>query len=210
MQNTESQRDSETDPTEALTSAIVVEGAVGVIALLLGWWWDRPPLADASIEPFALGAGVLATLPALLLFRSTHRSSWEPFRRIRRILEEQIVPLFARCSIWQIAGVAALAGLAEEMLFRGVIQAALTDHLGEALALGAASVIFGLLHAITPAYAIAATVMGVYIGGLWIVTGNLVAPIVTHALYDFVAIWMMVRAYRRGELAPPPPGSSDL
>jgi membrane protease YdiL (CAAX protease family) len=38
--------------------------------------------------------------------------------------------------------------------------------------------------------------MGVYLGTLFLVQGNLLAPIVTHALYDFVALVWVAHRYR--------------
>ena len=45
------------------------------------------------------------------------------------------------------------------------------------------------------AYALLATAMG-WCWGLFLVTGNLLAPIVTHALYDFLALLYLVRRTR--------------
>jgi membrane protease YdiL (CAAX protease family) len=89
------------------------------------------------------------------------------------------------------------AGFGEEMLFRGVLQYELAGRLGEAVALGVTSIIFGLLHAVTPAYAILATIASVYFGYLYQSAGNLAVPIVTHALYDVGALlyahWLVSR-----------------
>lgn len=80
------------------------------------------------------------------------------------------------------------AGLGEEMLFRGVLQYELIGRLGNVGAVGLSSVIFGLLHAVTPVYALLATLASVYFGFIYLDTGNLAVPIVTHALYDVVAL----------------------
>jgi membrane protease YdiL (CAAX protease family) len=69
-------------------------------------------------------------------------------------------------------------------------------------ALALASVLFGLLHLITPSYAVLAAMMGAYLGWFSIWTGNLLAPIMIHALYDFFALGYIVfegvRSERRG------------
>ena len=87
--------------------------------------------------------------------------------------------------------IAALAGIGEETLFRGVIQAAVAQHVGGPrgvwLGLLVAAVLFGLLHPVTPMYAVLAGAIGLYLGWLWLVGGNLLLPIVTHGVYDFVA-----------------------
>jgi len=60
-----------------------------------------------------------------------------------------------------------------------------------------ASVLFGLFHPITPTYAALAAAIGLYLGWLWLACGNLLTPIVTHALYDFLALAYLVKL--RGE-----------
>ena len=68
----------------------------------------------------------------------------------------------------------------------------------------AASVLFGLAHPITPAYAVLAAMIGVYLGWLWLAFDkNLLVPITAHALYDFLALIYLVRT--RGRRPDPTP-----
>ena len=148
----------------------------------------------------AVAIGVAATLPPLGLFWLCLKCPWPPFESITRILDEMLVPLFRDCQLVQLAIIAALAGIGEEMLFRGVIQSAVAEGIGGPhgvwLGLLIASMLFGLLHPITPTYAILAGLIGLYLGGLWLLCGNLLAPIITHAFYDFVALAYLVRTRR--------------
>jgi len=80
------------------------------------------------------------------------------------------------------------AGFGEEMLFRGVIQNAVTNIAGDFTGLSVASVIFGVLHFISPAYAILATISGFYFGAVFTSSGNIAIPIIAHAFYDLVAL----------------------
>ena len=101
--------------------------------------------------------------------------------------------------------IATLAGLGEEMLFRGVVQGAIAHRLdGEAgmwIALLVAGVLFGLGHCITVTYALLAGLIGIYLGAIWRLTDNLLVPIIAHAAYDFAALVYLVRI-RKGK----PPG----
>ena len=54
------------------------------------------------------------------------------------------------------------------------------------------SLLFGLAHALTRTYAVLATLVGFYLGFLFWLTGNLLAPILAHAVYDFVALVYLV------------------
>jgi len=92
------------------------------------------------------------------------------------------------------AGVAACclalaAGVGEEILFRGVLQQELTARLGSHLGLLGGSVIFGLMHAVTPTYAALAGIAGAYFGWVYNACGFSVAvPAIAHFLYDAVAL----------------------
>ena len=56
-----------------------------------------------------------------------------------------------------------------------------------------AGVFFGLLHAVTPTYAVLAGAIGVYLGVLWYYTDNLLVVVVAHASYDFLALLYLMR-----------------
>jgi membrane protease YdiL (CAAX protease family) len=110
--------------------------------------------------------------------------------------------------------IALLAGFGEEWLFRGVLQKLAETSLHPWAALLVVSVLFGLLHCITPAYSVLATLMALYLGWLALVYENLLVVIVNHAFYDFVALVYLLRSplaaavAETGEpvaLAPPEP-----
>jgi hypothetical protein len=65
------------------------------------------------------------------------------------------------------------------------------------LALVLASASFGAFHLLTWTYAIIAAFIGAYLGLLWLWTGNLLTPMVTHSVYDFAALVYFCRAYWR-------------
>jgi len=59
-----------------------------------------------------------------------------------------------------------------------------------------ASLLFGVVHWLTGLYALLAGMVGLYLGGLYLLTGNLLVPIVVHALYDIVALGYLRKAER--------------
>jgi uncharacterized protein len=111
-------------------------------------------------------------------------------------METYLGPLFGNWSILQLALISVCAGISEEAFFRGAIQGSLADHVGMRVALVMASLLFGAFHLITWTYAIIAVLIGAYLGLLWIWTGNLMTPMVTHAVYDFAALAYFLRVYR--------------
>lgn len=169
------------------------EGALGLLAILLGWWFDRPPLATLSWDLRGLLVGVLITVPMLLGFAACVRWPVGPLGRIKHFSDAVVRPLFAPCSIAELGLISLAAGFGEEVLFRGLLQSVFTDLWGVWLGIGAASFVFGLMHLITPTYFVLAALLGVYLGGAWWLEGNLLGVIVAHALYDFVALVYLVK-----------------
>jgi len=177
--------------------AVLVEGGLGVLALALGWWLACPPLQTLRWTPGAFAVGVAAAVPMIGLLLTTVRFPMWPFSDVLRVVDELLAPLFRDCRVVDLAVISILAGLGEEMLFRGLIQQGVARWVagpsGPWVALAAAAVLFGLAHAITPGYVVLAGLMGLYLGGVWIVSGNLLAPIATHAVYDFVALLYLAK-----------------
>jgi hypothetical protein len=110
-----------------------------------------------------------------------------------REVDEVLVPLLSRLTVADYALIALLAGIGEEGVFRGILQEGLSWKLPMPVAVAAASVVFGMLHFITPAYALLAGIMGAYLGALYALSGNLLVPITVHALYDFIALLYLLR-----------------
>jgi hypothetical protein len=190
---------------QLLFLAVSVEGGLAVLAWGLGWLLRQPPLHGWRWDlPDAL-LGLAAGLPMLALFLLCVRWPVGPLRRIKEFSEEIIRPLFASCTLLDLALISSLAGVGEEMFFRGFLQALLARWLSAWAALATASALFGLLHLITPTYALLATAMGAYLGWLWVVNGNLLVVVIAHALYDFVALVCLVRRpAARPQQRPPP------
>lgn len=180
-------------PRSMLALALVFEGALGLVAWLLGKLLGQKPWADLHWDQNDALLGVAATLPMLALFVATVRWPVGPLTQIKEVSEQFIRPLFARCSILDLALISAAAGLGEELLFRGFLQASLEDRFGRLAGVGVASTVFGLLHFITPTYALYAGLVGSYLGLAWLWSGNLLVVIVAHALYDFLALVYLVR-----------------
>jgi membrane protease YdiL (CAAX protease family) len=174
--------------------AVLVEGGLLAAASMLGWMVDQPPLRFFDWTLQAVLWGVAATLPLLVLFLVLLRWPIGPFRRIQRFSEEVIRPLLAPCSWIDLLGISLLAGLGEEVFFRGVLQEAVSRRLPVWMGVLVASVLFGLVHSITVTYAVLATLMGVYLGCIWLYADhNLLVIVVTHALYDFIVLMWLLR-----------------
>lgn len=176
-----------------LALAFLFEGGLGALAWVLGGLLDKPPLADVEWNARAVVQGVAASIPLVHVFLVLVYVPLPALRALRQLLDEVLRPLFHPCTLLDLAVVSLLAGVGEEMLFRGVLQAVLSDWLGIGPGLATASLLFGLMHAITRTYVVIATVFGIYLGAIWLATGNLVVPILAHALYDFLVLAYLLR-----------------
>lgn len=177
--------------------AVVVEGGLACIALLLAWLFQVPlremcpPLGAPLVA--AITRGLLATLPMLAIFWVLVNSSWPLLRELRDQVQWLITEMFPAASIGQFAMVAVLAGVSEELLFRGVIQTKLGIWTTPLVGLVITSILFGLAHALSKAYFILAVIVGLFLGWLTLHYNDLVAPMVAHSVYDFLALVYLSR-----------------
>ena len=176
--------------------AILFEGGLAVLAVGLGWLLKQNPLQTFRWDLAAAKLGAATAVPMLLVFILCTHWPVGPLARIRTFTEEVVRPLFGACSVLELAAICTLAGFGEEMLFRGVAQPVLERWLGAWGSVAATNVIFGIMHLITPTYAVLAGLMGAYLSCLWMGCQNLLVVIVAHALYDFLALLYLTRSRR--------------
>lgn len=173
--------------------AILFEGGLGVVACLVGWWLDIPLWQMIHWQIEAVLWGIAGCLPMLLGFWACLRWPLGPLKPIKEFSERIIRPLFRPCTLADLALISLVAGFGEEMFFRGVVQTLLGSLLDTWVAVLLASVVFGLMHPFSTAYVVLASVVGVYLGWLFILTDNLLVVILIHGLYDFVALVYFAR-----------------
>lgn len=180
-----------------LRLVFLFEGGLLVLAVGLGWLFGHAPLGNLRLDAGDAFWAVLATVPPLVLMLWSDRSRLSALRELKSEVERLVGLLFSNCTTADFALVSLLAGLGEEALFRGLIQPLVAAQGGTAAGLVTASVLFGLAHFVTPGYALAATVIGFYLGWLALAFDNLLVPVVVHALYDFVTLVYLRRTLGR-------------
>jgi hypothetical protein len=182
-----------TRPRKGVLFALAFEGAIGLTALLFAFILRIPlaPLLDITASGLAFAAVGIVLLGAVFFLVS--RSSWPPFRRIREQLDAILPRFLGGASLGAILLVAAVAGISEELLFRGVIQHGLDLHAATWIAVVAANIVFALAHLITPTYGVLALFMGAILSTVFLVSESLIAAALTHALYDFAALTYYLR-----------------
>jgi len=177
--------------------AMLFESGLGIVALGIAWlagisMVDRLQLTQAGVE-----RGLMAALPMLVMLGVLTLSSWPPLVDIRRHVEQLVRELFAESNWLEIAMISLAAGVGEELLFRGALQPWIASWTHPLIALAVVSLLFGLAHAVSTSYFVLATLIGGYLGWLAMEYDDLVAPIVTHTVYDFVALIYVQRRIKR-------------
>jgi membrane protease YdiL (CAAX protease family) len=188
------------DPRRTTQIALAFECALGAVALVIGWLVGQWPLVGFSTLPedsgqqvVAIGWGLVATGPLLVALVLMEQFPIGPLRGLREMTSDVILRMFGGASVAQLAAVALAAGVGEELLFRGLVQAGLARFFGLSVAVVAASAVFGVCHWLNTTYAILAMLAGAYFG-LWLAaTGNILTPVAAHAAYDFLALVYLVR-----------------
>ena len=179
-----------------LLLTVAFEGGILLLAVLLAWFFNIPLLETVRVSWTGLLLGTTATLPMGLGFLWAWRTSWKPMVQLKEEVERHVLPLFAHSKTVDLLVIAALAGLGEEMLFRGAIQPLLVDWASFWPGLILTSILFGLAHAISTTYLIYAAIVGLYLGGIYAATGNLLVPALAHGLYDFALFLYLVHKAR--------------
>ena len=170
-----------------LPLAVVGEGALalaGGLWLYAGGYSVRLGDAGTGLAAGLGGAAALAAGQAWLQYGAPRIA---PVRRLREIQQRVFQPLFAPLSVAELAAISALAGVGEEIFFRGAVQSAFGWPI--------ATIAFGLCHlGLTRrgwVLGVWATAAGAGLAALAIATNGLVAPIVAHAVYDLAALlWL--------------------
>jgi hypothetical protein len=186
--------ESKNSPRPQVLLALAVEGSLAFLAITVAWLVDLRPFdqIDPSIAQ-AILRGIVATLPMLLMLVLLLRSRLPALVELRDQVNWLVKELLGGASVVQLALIAAVAGFSEELLFRGVLQPLVDRFTSPFVAIVLVSIVFGLMHALSRAYFVFATLVSLYLGWLAWNYSDLVAPIVVHALYDFVALVWFVK-----------------
>jgi membrane protease YdiL (CAAX protease family) len=133
-----------------------------------------------------------------------YRLPWRSVMFIRKYMATLYRDFIRHCSAFQLLLISVLAGIGEELLFRGVLQTLVTRWCGgemRGIVIGVlvTALIFGLVHPISKFYVVICTLIGAYLGWLFVQTNNLTVPVIVHAFYDFCIFLYLPRLVRLKE-----------
>lgn len=177
--------------------ACYFEASLILVALVIGWIAGIDPFENLHFSENAFFYGLIGTAPLFILLMALSQLDISAVQNIRKLLLDTLGGSLHRLQWPDLLVLSAIAGISEEILFRGVLQPWLESAWGQTLGLLASNAIFGLVHAVTPLYAVLAGLIGVYLG-LSLDYGeqrNLLTPIIIHGVYDFLAFMVIMHAY---------------
>ncbi len=183
-------------------TAVLIQWTLAA-AVLLVWFLSRRSLAALGLVPRMTGGtiGVLAgvAIVAFVLLRQRAQALADPdalaeirerMRPLERMLPHSAAewPGFVRLSL--------TAGVCEELLYRGFLTWYFSHVLGWWFAAGIAAIGFGLAHAYQGMRGVLmTTLVGLFLAGVYGISGSLVLPMVLHALMDLHSGHLAWRAY---------------
>lgn len=179
--------------------ACLFESSLIVVALILGLIADINPLADLWFSEYSLALGIAGTLPLFMVFGALYQMYFPAMEKIKQLMLDTMGGSMHKLHWGDLFVLAAIAGISEELLFRGVLQPWIEQAWGWTAGLLISNILFGLVHAVTPLYALLAGLVGIYLGLSLDYGGvrNLMVPMVIHGFYDFIAFLVIIRLYRQ-------------
>lgn len=166
--------------------------AIVAVGMFLIWVFSVQ-IPGTNIETLhAIAIGSLLAMVTFLLFAVIYRFGGK-FAQALLNDTRRVSGIFSGYSLMHLACVAALAGVGEELLFRGFLQVWLSNHFAITWAILVASIVFGLLHYLSHAYFISVTLMSIAFGVAYYITDSLLMVMVWHGVYDFIALVVLVK-----------------
>jgi len=104
---------------------------------------------------------------------------------------KEIKPAGVPAIVFTFLGLCVLVPLAEEVVFRGLIQRVFTRHMGGVLAMVLAGAFFGVIH-LTPQLLLSMIAFGIFLGFLFYATSNLTYPILAHCAFNTISYVQLV------------------
>lgn len=175
-----------------LFKSLIFEASLGFVAVLLGFITNFNPLNHIHYNTWEVLYAVLISFVLFGLFIGITKLNWKPLMDIRKQLEVTLLPLFKDFNWLDIALISILAGVCEELAFRGWIEGFSQQYLSVIGAFFLTNILFGLAHFITPLYALIAFLIGSLLSLTTWYWDNLLGAMVIHSVYDFLALaWLL-------------------
>ena len=189
---------------------IAIQWALTAAAVGL-WAWQGRAWSDLGIVPrltwglAGVGVGFAIMVAYILSQRAKALEDDEALAGLRDQIRnlERMMPRSDQEMRW-FTWLAVTAGVCEELLYRGYLIWYLGHWLALLPAVAVAAVIFGFGHAYQgPRGILVTSLVGLFMGGVYLLTGSLIACMVIHALMDLHSGQVARAAYARAPVLEP-------
>lgn len=173
--------------------ALAFQASIGLIGLVAIGLFGIEVATRGVPLPLALALGALGGLLTYGLLLLLTKLAWFFPSTLKRHVRE--LHAFVSGYSWPVlTGLALLAGVGEELLFRGAIQGWVAAHSVGWLGIIAGAVLFGLAHFLSFAYFLVAALLGAFLGTVYALSESIILVMTWHGVYDLVAIFA-IRQY---------------
>lgn len=166
---------------------VMIELVIGALGLVMAWF-----ILGEFLLPEFVKTNVIFHIPLGLLYGASAAILVVIIARNSRVFQKSRISkvlIFIKTFSWPQAIILSVAaGVCEELLFRGALQPLIGIWFSSAL--------FAVVHAYGKLYLFISFLASLGLGYIYIITGSLVAPIIAHAIYDF----LIILAIKRGIL----------
>lgn len=172
----------------------VLPSAIAVVVL----GWGLTFLIDVNWTPlgrFGWASLLYGVIAGILFYVGVFFFSCQGwfYTKAMRKLMHSLHGLFSQFSWPAIIVVSILAGVGEELLFRGVLQTWLISVVDPFWGIVLASMVFGLLHYLTKIYVVVTFAIGLLFGALFYYSNSLLLVMLAHTVYDICAFAVIVK-----------------
>ena len=173
--------------SQLFTSSGILMLVAFVASILSGY---PKELGEIGVKPFLIGSFFGVILFVLMMFvgryLQRHVSSYYD-------LIVELRALFSNLSWLAIVVISVMAGVSEELLFRGVIQSYLVSVSNPWFGIIISASLFGVMHFYNRLYIVLTLIVGLFIGWLYHETQSLLLVVVLHSVYDVLAFASIVK-----------------
>ena len=147
-------------------------------------------VGDTGMKSVLVGACWGSGLFILMMFIGRYLQCYFPSYRD---LVAELCELFSNLSWPTIILISVMAGISEELLFRGVIQSYLVGVTSPLFGVIISACLFGVMHFYNRLYIVLTLIIGLFIGWLYYATQSLLLVVVLHSVYDILAFACIVK-----------------
>lgn len=159
-----------------------LEGLLIPLAFALSYFFQTEINLNISLIAILQGLGwtIPVVLMGLLLTHKNFISKGHLAELFKSIRESPLGDMVQKASAAELFFLSLMAGVGEELVFRGVLQGVMGIFLS--------GLLFGLLHFLSLTYFFLAYLMSLYLSLSYSFHGSLAVPIIAHMVYDFCVL----------------------